>query len=198
VNGRALCCALIGRQKQEVFMYTWQQHEIKIIRSLTVPTSTIKLEDTAAIAKIFQQHADEADQESFWVLAFDSEKHLIGVQELHRGNSWSVMVHHPLVFRFPIVLNAYGFVVVHNHPSGPAEASNADLAFTSDLYRIATDLGLDFHDSLIVGVGGQYSSLRASLRKTTDPIWHDHVFKGTCLELGELCKVRPTELAESA
>ena len=179
-------------------MYTWQQHEIKIIRSLTVPTSTIKLEDTAAIAKIFQQHADEADQESFWVLAFDSEKHLIGVQELHRGNSWTVMVQLPQVFRFPIVLNAYGFVVAHNHPSGPAEASHADLDLASGIYRIATDLGLDFFDSLIVGVGGQYRSLRASLRKTTDPIWHDHVFKGTCLELGELCKVRPTELAESA
>jgi hypothetical protein len=108
------------------------------------------------------------------------------------------MVQLPQVFRFPIVLNAYGFVVAHNHPSGPAEASHADLDLASGIYRIATDLGLDFHDSLIVGVGGQYSSLRASLRKTTDPIWHDHVFKGTCLELGELCKVRPTELAESA
>jgi len=179
-------------------MYTWQQHEIKIIRSTTEPTSTIKMEDTAAIAKLFRQHADEADQESFWVLAFDSEKHLIGVQELHRGNSWTVIVQLPQVFRFPIMLNAYAFVVVHNHPSGPAEASHADLDLASGIYRIATDLGLDFFDSLIVGVGGQYSSLRTSLRKTTDPIWHDHVFEGTCLELGELCKVRPTELAETA
>ena len=179
-------------------MYQWQQHEIKIIRSAQQPTSTIKVGDTAAIVELFRQHADEADQESLWVLAFDSEKQLIGVQELHRGNSWSVMVHRPLVLRFPIVLNAHGFMVVHNHPTGPAEASNADLDFTSDLYRISTDLGLDFHDSLIVGVGGQHSSLRASLRKTTEPIWHDHVFPGTCLELGELCKVRPTELAETA
>jgi DNA repair protein RadC len=179
-------------------MYKWQQFEVKLIRSAAQPRSRLKVENTASIARIFRQHAEEADQESLWIIALSGDRRLIGVQELYRGNSSMCLVSLVEVFRLPIVLNASGFVLVHNHPTGLAKASNPDLELTKEVYRLATELGLDFLDAVVVGVGGKYSSIRASLRGTGEPIWHDHLFPGTCLELGDLCKVRPTESAQSA
>ncbi len=62
----------------------------------------------------------------------------------------------------PAVLTpgATGLIVLHNHPSGEPSPSVDDAAITRRLQRSAMILGLELHDRLIAGEGGQYLSFR--------------------------------------
>ena len=56
-------------------------------------------------------------------------------------------------------LGAAAIILVHNHPSGDATPSPADLEATKLLWRVARDMEIEVHDHLIIARGG-YTSLR--------------------------------------
>ncbi|MBQ2493643.1 MAG: hypothetical protein II520_00220 [Bacilli bacterium] len=49
------------------------------------------------------------------------------------------------------------FILVHNHPSGNPDPSEADIRLTWELYSMASSLGLMLVDHVIVGEEGYYS-----------------------------------------
>jgi DNA repair protein RadC len=62
------------------------------------------------------------------------------------------------IFRPAIIHSAYAFVLVHNHPSGNAKPSEADLQLTKRVAAASQILQIHFLDHVIVGqamVGGQ-------------------------------------------
>lgn len=56
-------------------------------------------------------------------------------------------------------LGARGFIMAHNHPSGDARPSAADIRVTRGLLGLARALDLAFADHLVVG-GGLVTSMR--------------------------------------
>ena len=66
------------------------------------------------------------------------------------------------VFRTAFPVNAYGAVVLHNHPSGDPTPSKSDKDFTKKLNRLALDMGLKFIDHIIIGKNGYYSFKESS------------------------------------
>ena len=47
--------------------------------------------------------------------------------------------------------------MVHNHPSGDPEPSEADIAMTKEVEKACGVLGLTLHDHIIVGAGREVS-----------------------------------------
>ena len=47
--------------------------------------------------------------------------------------------------------------MVHNHPSGDPEPSEADIAMTKEVQKACGVLGLILHDHIIVGAGREVS-----------------------------------------
>ena len=47
--------------------------------------------------------------------------------------------------------------MVHNHPSGDPEPSEADIAITKEVQKACGVLGLILHDHIIVGAGREVS-----------------------------------------
>jgi DNA repair protein RadC len=64
------------------------------------------------------------------------------------------------VIRRALELNASAIILVHNHPSGDATPSNADVTMTETIAELAGPLGVKLHDHLIVGRNG-HCSMRA-------------------------------------
>jgi len=56
-----------------------------------------------------------------------------------------------------ILANAASIICAHNHPSGDALASEADLAVTSKLKESGRILGIPIEDHVIVGEAGYFS-----------------------------------------
>jgi DNA repair protein RadC len=65
------------------------------------------------------------------------------------------------VFKPAIVLSAAGLILMHNHPSGSPEASEADIKVTKDLIRAGQLLKIEIADHIIMGAGNEYRSLKA-------------------------------------
>ena len=55
------------------------------------------------------------------------------------------------VFREALKVGAEEIIVAHNHPSGDLTPSKADVAATRELKDLASRLGIEFLDHLIVG-----------------------------------------------
>jgi len=98
--------------------------------------------------------AVNTDRESFYALHLDTQNRVLGIEEIARGGLDSVEVHPREVFKSAILGNAAAIIVAHNHPSGNAEPSNADLQMTQRLIRAAEVLGVPVRDHVIVAAEG--------------------------------------------
>lgn len=85
------------------------------------------------------------------VLLVNSRLSFIRQDQISHGSINESMAHPRDVLR-PVILHAaYGFVLVHNHPSGDPTPSDADLRITRRVREAATLLGLQFLDHVIIG-----------------------------------------------
>ena len=75
------------------------------------------------------------------------------------GTMDTILVHPREVFRLAIMASASALVLMHNHPSGDATPSEADIKVTRDLIRAGQFLKIEVLDHVIMGEPN-HSSLR--------------------------------------
>lgn len=100
-------------------------------------------------------------QESCWLIAVNTQLRVLEIQQVVQGTLDGVAIHPRDIFRRLVALNAYGFILVHNHPSGNLKASLADRLFMRQLAYCSTLMQVHFFDFMIIGSGG-FVSLRAT------------------------------------
>ena len=91
--------------------------------------------------------------EVFACLFMDNHHRMIAFEELLRGGIDGAEVHPREVVRRCLVHNAAGVIFGHNHPSGIAEASAADLAITRRLREALALIDVRVLDHFVVGEG---------------------------------------------
>jgi DNA repair protein RadC len=101
------------------------------------------------------------DQESFLVILLDARQNIIDTKVAAVGSLAQVDVHPREVFRDAVRLRAHSMIVSHNHPSGEAEPSPADIELTHRLAEAGRLAGIPVLDHLIVA-RGRDGSLRAT------------------------------------
>lgn len=98
-------------------------------------------------------------QETLLALFADQNCHFIREEELGIGSAWSVAVRPRTLFGRALALDARSILLVHNHPSGEARASESDINSTRNLVQQAKQLDISIIDHLIVG-GSQIYSMK--------------------------------------
>lgn len=106
------------------------------------------------LAPYYREH----DREEFVVLLLDVGLHVTGLVSVSIGGLTATVVEPAQVFKPAILGNADSVIVAHNHPSGNAEPSKADVAITRQLVQGGQALGIPVRDHLIVA-GSRYTSL---------------------------------------
>ncbi|QIK38997.1 JAB domain-containing protein [Caldichromatium japonicum] len=91
--------------------------------------------------------------EVFACLFLDNRHRVIRYEELFRGTIDGASVHPREVVRRVIETNAAAVILAHNHPSGMAEPSEADLAITRRLKEALALIDVRVLDHIIVGDG---------------------------------------------
>ncbi len=91
-------------------------------------------------------------------LFLDSQLRLITTEEVSRGTLSQASVYPREVVKSALRLHASALILAHNHPSGVAEPSQADLALTRHLKQALSMIDIRLLDHLIV-TGGQATSL---------------------------------------
>jgi DNA repair protein RadC len=111
-------------------------------------------------ATIANQPRFNAEVENFAVLFLNTRRRVRGFQIISQGTADTLLVHPREVFRTAILANAAALILLHNHPSGEATPSEADVKVTRDLIRAGQLLKIEVVDHVIVG-----NQQRASLRE---------------------------------
>ncbi|OUD14419.1 RadC family protein [Thioflexithrix psekupsensis] len=91
--------------------------------------------------------------EVFGCLFLDNKNRVIRFEELFQGTLDSANVYPRVVARRALELNAAAIILTHNHPSGVAEPSRADIAMTHTLQKALQLLNIRVLDHLIIGDG---------------------------------------------
>ena len=91
--------------------------------------------------------------EVFGCLYLDNRHRVLAFAELFRGTIDGASVHPREVVKEALAANAAAVILVHNHPSGVAEPSQADLALTRRLREALALVEIRVLDHLVVGDG---------------------------------------------
>ena len=90
-------------------------------------------------------------KESLRVVLLDTKHYLIRVEEVSLG-SLNESVAHPREILQPVLIHsAFAFILVHNHPSGDPEPSDADRRLTTRLVEATRLMQLKMYDHVIIG-----------------------------------------------
>jgi DNA repair protein RadC len=105
------------------------------------------------------------DVETLVCLVLNTRRDILGHFIVATGLLDTILCHPREVFRPAIVANAAAIVVMHNHPSGDATPSEADIKVTRDLIRAGQLLKIELLDHVIIGTATDdrpgHQSLRA-------------------------------------
>ncbi|MFN3974789.1 MAG: RadC family protein [Dehalococcoidia bacterium] len=127
---------------------------------------TLPLEERPAvrgpgdIASLLMADMSLLPQESLRVVLLDTRNHVLGVQEVYRGNVNTALVRTAEVFREAVRQTCPSVIVVHNHPSGDPTPSAEDVEITSRLLAAGRLLDIDVLDHIVIGKG-RWVSLKA-------------------------------------
>ncbi len=145
-------------------------HEFKVMRVRECAFSAQMVDTPERAVEYWRQNVINADwydesKEALVVLVLNTRRRIIGHNLVTLGNLDSCSVQPREVFRPVIVAAGSAIILMHNHPSGDATPSEADIKVTRDLIRAGQLLKIEILDHVIVGSPGSeqiksYSSLR--------------------------------------
>lgn len=94
-------------------------------------------------------------QEHFFVLYFDTQRHLLcEPADVLCGTANRVLIHPREIFRNAIRLGAVSVIVAHNHPGGCVTPSDEDVELTKRLVETGCCVGIPLDDHIVVTKDG--------------------------------------------
>lgn len=140
------------------FRFPTTPHEFKVtaLRECPTPENLLLCDTPDKAAAYWRLHVTanpyfNPECECFVVLLLNTRRRVKGHQLVTIGTMDTLLVHPREVFRLAIVSNASAIVLMHNHPSGEATPSEADIKVTRDLVRAGQLLRMEVLDHVIVG-----------------------------------------------
>ena len=94
------------------------------------------------------------EHEVFALLMLDSRHRVIAFEEVFRGTLDGASVYPREVLKLALEHNAAALILVHNHPSGDPEPSQADLVLTRKLQDALNLVDIRTIDHIVVGSEG--------------------------------------------
>ena len=116
-----------------------------------------KLTDPTAVHRCLQTLMLDYPYEVFGTLLLDNRHKLIAFDELFRGTIDGAAVYPREVIKHAITHNAAAVILVHNHPSGDPEPSDADKRLTRRLKEALGLVDVRVLDHVVVGYDGYTS-----------------------------------------
>jgi DNA repair protein RadC len=132
-------------------------HEFKVLRVRECVAGEV-MDTPERAAEYWRANIPQADwfdpaKEALVVLILNTRRRIIGHNLVTLGLLDTCYVHAREVFRPAILAAGSAIVLIHNHPSGDASPSDADIRMTRDLMRAGQLLKIELLDHIIIGDG---------------------------------------------
>lgn len=133
-----------------------------------------KASSTEAVYKLKEvQEIKNAIQEHMLYIGLDKNNHIRHINLISIGNTSLMMIDKKNLVRTALMNADDRVILVHNHPSNSLKASNADIQFSSLMYKLLETFDIEFLDHLIVTEDGYVSMMnerQVDLSYTNDSI----------------------------
>ena len=111
------------------------------------------LTSSAATRDYLRARFKSCESEVFSCLFLNNQHHVMELEELFRGTIDGAAVYPREVVKRALYHNAAAVIFAHNHPSGIAEPSAADIAITRKLKTAMQTIEVRVLDHLVIGAG---------------------------------------------
>lgn len=109
------------------------------------------------VIKLVKQQLKNKKKEHFLILCLDTRNNLIRIGNISTGTLDANLVHPREVFKEAIQSLSSSIILVHNHPSGNPEPSDADIDITKRILETGKIVGIDVLDHIIVADNKSFS-----------------------------------------
>jgi len=109
-----------------------------------------KITSSKSIFEMMQPIIGELPHEEFWIIYLNNSNKVVSKSQLSKGGITGTLVDVRLVFKNAIEIGAVSIILIHNHPSGALQPSEADKQITRKLELAGESLDIKILDHLIV------------------------------------------------
>ena len=92
----------------------------------------------------------DIQHEEFWIILLKRNNEVIAKKQISKGGISGTLVDPKIVFKHALDGHASSLILIHNHPSGNLEASEADISLTNKLFKAGKLLDINVLDHIIV------------------------------------------------
>jgi len=149
------------------FRFEAQPYEYKVtpLRECPTPAQMQDCDTPDKVADYWRRHIAthpyfDPERECLAVLLLNTRRKVKGHQIASIGTLDTLLVSPTSIFRLAVMTSAASIAIAHNHPSGDATPSEADIKVTRDLIRAGQLLKIELVDHVIIG-----NQTRTSLRE---------------------------------
>lgn len=156
---------LLDVQKmKKVAHFSPKEFKVVALRECPTPEDMQLVDRPEQAVAYWREHIATApffdpEVECLVVLLLNTRRRVKGHHLVAKGTVDSVLISPVTIFRAAVVASASFLIVLHNHPSGQPDPSEADIKVTRDLIRAGQLLKIEVKDHVIVGAT-TYFSLR--------------------------------------
>ena len=145
-----------------------KEWKVVSLRECPAPEAMIKMDCPAQAVQYWKQHICTApefnsDVECVAVLVLNTRLRIKGHYIVSTGALNEAMVRPREVFRIAIMAAAYAIVLMHNHPSGEPDPSQADRTVTRRISDAGDILQIELCDHVILGHQRYFSFKEAGM-----------------------------------
>ena len=122
-----------------------------------------KITSSRSVFELMQPIIGELPHEEFWIIYVNNSNKVIRKNQLSKGGITGTLVDVRIVLKIALEVGATGIILVHNHPSGTLNPSEADKQLTKKLKTAGESLDIKVLDHLIITEKAYFSFADESL-----------------------------------
>jgi len=111
----------------------------------------VSFDDSKSIADYFMEEMGYLQREHVYALFMNSNHSIIEKCLISEGTINRCMMAPRELFVEALKRDAVCMILLHNHPSGNPEPSDADIQITSKIYQLGKELGISLLDHIVIG-----------------------------------------------
>lgn len=115
------------------------------------------IESSRDVFSLFHPLLRDLQHEEFWVLVMNRANRVMGKHMISRGGISGTIADPKVIFNRALLSQASSIILVHNHPSGNIQPSQADRDITKKMRKAGDLLDLPVLDHIIVAEDGYFS-----------------------------------------